>query len=121
MTDATLISALGGVAFPTPARAGILSVFAAASLCLLIAGCEKPVGRSESDTPKTVKSAMTATTDPLLLQARRLFQPVLLIPLALPGRAVDSTHIGRQPRKRGWDTDAVSNSSRWKRDPCAES
>ncbi len=93
MTDATPILALRGPAPPTSASATSLSVLAVASLCLVIAGCAKPAGKSTSESPTTGNSTMSATNDPLLLQARTIFQPLPISPPVLLGNPATADKI----------------------------
>lgn len=61
------------------------SVLAAAGLCLLVAGCGDASDGTANEAGAMGEPEMMATTDPLILQARALFEPIPVIPPALPG------------------------------------
>ncbi|HPU14690.1 MAG TPA: cytochrome-c peroxidase, partial [Polymorphobacter sp.] len=67
----------------------------AASIGLLVASCNKPPEKSTSETeaPGVAAPDASAPTDPLILQAREVFQPIPTKPPALPGNPATAEKI----------------------------
>jgi cytochrome c peroxidase len=93
MTDQAPILMLGLTGPITRARTRDHTFLAAASACLLIAGCGKSLEKYSSKTATAVQPAMAASTDPLIVQARTLFKPIPIDPPELPGNRATKEKI----------------------------
>ena len=74
---------------------GSRSLLLAASLSLLAAGCNKAPEKTTETATKTDVAApeMQASTDPLILQARDVFEPIPLTAPALPGNPATADKV----------------------------
>ena len=93
MTDRTPYLKLLPAPSRTMAPGEFHSVLLATSLCLLVAGCGNPSEQSTTEPKASGEPEMVATTDPLILQARTMFQPVPITAPALPGNTATKEKV----------------------------